>query len=695
MNSSQMLALAVQNHQAGKFGEAEALYRQVLQVEPRNPDALHLLGVIVRQFNRNDVAVNLIRAALRERPSMAAAHSNLGTALQALGQLDEAVASYRRAIQLDANYAEAYNNLGNALQNQGKRMDAVACFQRAVELKPDDAGKLTNLGVALQSLGRLDEALTCHQRAIRLMPNNADAHSNLGSVLQEQGKPEQAVASYEQALRIKPDHVDALSNLGIVLLTLGKFDEAVAREEQALRLRPNYAVAHNNLGVVLAQRGRLDEAMASYTQAVRLNPCYTDAYRNLGRTQLSQGKLNEALASHEQVVRLLPKSPAAHFELGNVRQELGDFAGSEQAFRAALQLDPGHVDALWGLAMQKRGNLPDADRAMLEQRLGDPKLPDTDASKIHFVLAQLSDARGDYENAADHLRKANALKFDACRKQNKGYELEENTRFVERVLATFTPEFFERMRGAGLETKQPVFVFGLPRSGTTLTEQILAAHSQVFGAGELFLAQEDFKTLGTSFKDGSAFTALAELHHEAAHRLAQQHLTQLWNYNRTAERIVDKMPDNYMSLGLLAVLFPKATYIHCRRDLRDVALSCWMTALPSPWSNHLEHIVTRLYEYHRVMEHWRAVLPVPMLEIDYEETVADLEGVARRLVDFCGLPWEPACLKFNEGARPVRTASRAQVREPVYKSSVARWRNYEPYLGELFAALTPLQEKGS
>jgi tetratricopeptide (TPR) repeat protein len=695
MDSGQTLTLAVRHHQAGNLGEAETLYRRVLKAEPRNPDALHLLGVIAHQCERHDLAIELIRSALRERPDMAPAHCNLGAALQAAGRLDEAVTCFRRALQLNPGYIEAHNNLGNALLNQDRPTEAVAIFEQGVRLNPSDAVARTNLGNALQKLGRLDEAIAQHRQAIWLMPNHADAHINLGSVLQAQGKVAEAVACYEQALQFKPDHVDALTNLGLALLALERIDDAIARQRQAVRLKPNHAPAHNNLGVTLTQQGKREEAVVCYTEAVRLKPDYGEAHRNLGRIHLAQGKLDEALACFEQAVRFQPDSPTSHCELGRVLQELGNFDAAEQAYRTALRIDPAHSDALWGLTIQQRGKLSDADRATLEQRLTGPDLKDFDRSMILFSLAQFYDGNGDYQRAAANLRQANALTSALRRQNGKEYDADKNARVNANLLAAFTPEFFARVRGFGLDTERPVFIFGLPRSGTTLTEQILAAHSQVFGAGEQYFADQDFRALGLQSKSQNSFTALAELQCETVHRLAQQHLDQLARTNGTAARVVDKMPDNYVFLGLLAVLFPKAKYIHCRRDLRDVALSCWMTPLANAWSCDVANIAARFRDYCQLMQHWRAALPVPMLEINYEETVADLPSTAQRLVEWCGLEWEPACLKFNEGTRSVRTASKIQVREPVYTRSVGRWRHYERDLSELFAALDPLVDKGS
>jgi hypothetical protein len=242
------------------------------------------------------------------------------------------------------------------------------------------------------------------------------------------------------------------------------------------------------------------------------------------------------------------------------------------------------------------------------------------------------------------------------------------------------------VRGFGVDSERPIFILGLPRSGTTLIEQILASHPQVFGAGELRYGRDDFEAL--ALEDERALEALTRLDPETACRIAARHLERLRELNADRPRLADKMPDNYLYLGLLAVLFPMAKFIHCRRDLRDNAVSCWMTNFHSNrWANDLGHIAARFDKYRRIMDHWQRVLPVPLLEVAYEETVADLEGVARRLVDWCGLEWEPGCLAFHEGKRPVRTASVSQVRQPIYRRSVARWRHYEKSLSRLFERL--------
>ena len=272
-------------------------------------------------------------------------------------------------------------------------------------------------------------------------------------------------------------------------------------------------------------------------------------------------------------------------------------------------------------------------------------------------------------------------------RRGRAYDPVEHADSITKIIETCTPAFLERVRGFAVDTELPVFIVGLPRSGTTLTEQILASHSKVHGAGELSVVRDTFESLPRTLNvDATAAECLGRLDRETAQRLTRHHLDHIRSLNRQALRIVDKMPENYIYLGLLTALYPGARFIHCRRDLRDVAVSCWMTHFRHiRWANDPEHIVSRIRGYERLMDHWRQVLPPVWLDVPYEETVADLETAARRLVAFCGLEWEPECLAFHEGRRTVRSASLAQVRRPIYKNAVARWKHYERELGPMLA----------
>ena len=289
-------------------------------------------------------------------------------------------------------------------------------------------------------------------------------------------------------------------------------------------------------------------------------------------------------------------------------------------------------------------------------------------------------------------RQGNALNMERERRA-RGYTPPLHVEYADGVIKGFAPAFFERVASRGSDDIRPVFVFGLPRSGTTLVEQILASHSHVLGAGELKLVRQSFDAIPTVLESsGSAFEAIAQLDGSAVERLAAQHLQRLERLveNRPAARIVDKMPDNYIYLGLIAAMFPRAIFIHCRRDLRDVALSTWLTDFRPeniPWASEPSYIGSRFEQYLRLMDHWRSVMPATIHEVNYEDTVADLEGAARRLTEACGLDFEPRCLEFHRTERRVKTASLGQVRQPIYTRSVGRWRNYVSELGDLFRAI--------
>ncbi len=670
----------------GKLDEAIAAYRRALELNPDYAEAHGNLGNALKDQGKLDEAIACYRRALELKPDFAVVHDNLGLALKGQGKLDEAIACHRRALELKPDFAAAHYNLGVAFQDQGKPVEAIAAYRRALELQPDYAEAHSNLGIALKDQGKLDEAIACYRRALELKPDFAEVHSNLGIALKDQGKLDEAIACYRRALELKPNFAEAHSNLGSTLKDQGKPNEAIACYRRALELNPDFATAHGNLGNALKDQGRLDDAIACYRRALELKPDDAVVHNNLGKALKDQGKQDEAVACYHRALELKPGFADAHSNLGKTLEEIGDLQGAEDSFRTALGHNSRFILAHFQLATLLGGKLPEQDLAVQRRLLEEQELTDAQRVLLHFSLAHVLDARGEYAEAAEHLDRGNALQLSELRKCGKEYDPKDYELFITRIIGVSTPDFFQRVRGFGVESELPVFVVGLPRSGTTLIEQILASHSQVFGAGEILFVRDTMAALGG--QDAHFIQGLDQLDRQTARRLASQHLERLRALSPTALRIVDKMPENYVSLGLLAALFPRAKFIHCRRDLRDVAVSCWMTHFQEiPWANDQQHMVLRFHEYQRLMEHWRKVLPAPLLEVDYEETVADLESVARKLVARCGLAWEPACLEFHQAKRPVTTASAVQVRQPVFRTSVGRWKHYEQALAPLFTRL--------
>ncbi len=688
--------IAIQHHQAGRLHEAGRIYQSVLARNPNEPDALHLLGLVAYQLGQHQPAAQLISRAIGIKPSPLY-YANLAEVWRALGQLDKAVECCRTALALSPGYPEAANHLGLALMQQGKLAQAIEQFRAALLVRPNFAIVHSNLANALQAQGQLESAIKHYRKAIAYDPNLASAHDNLGQLLYERQEFPEALEHCQKAVELRPGFAAAHFNLANVLSMMGNLDEARRHYVEALRLNPSSAATHSNLGNVLSMMGNLDEARQHCVQALRLNPSLAAAHCNLGRVLSMMGNLDEARRHFVEALRLNPSFVEVHDNLGSLRVKLNDLKGAEESFRTSLRYDPNGVGAWEKLATWLRSTLSDDDLEAMRRLVANPALPKEKRASLHFALAQVFDARKLYAQAAEHLLHANALTLEVWRERGQNYDPAKHSRFVNEMIATCTPDFFHRLRGLGLHSQLPIFIVGLHRSGTTLIEQILASHSQVFGGGELEFTPDDFESLPEVMRSVElekptsgdlAMAYLSRLGSEAIHTVAQRHLDRLRALHPTAQRITDKEPENYMFLGLLAVLFPKAKFIHCRRDLRDVAVSCWMTNFGrARWANDPDHIASRFQEYQRLMDHWRSTLPVPVLDIDYEETVADLEGVARKLVSWCELEWEPACLEYHRTQRPIHTASVTQVRQPIYTRSVGRWKNYEPALGSLFTKL--------
>jgi tetratricopeptide (TPR) repeat protein len=724
----QALNEAIQLHTQGNLDRAELLYRQILDETPNQPDAIHLLGVIAHQRGQFPRAIKLIRQAVALVPDNGNYYCNLAEACRMAGDLTGAVEAARKAVALVPHNADAHNHLGLALQMSGRLDEAIACFRTALELRPNFALAYNNLGGAYREQERLDDALAAYREAVRLAPDLPLALSNLGQALLEKGEKDEAEKYCKEAVRLAPMFAEGLTHLGNVLRAKDNLKEAKECYRLALQLRPTAAMIHGNLGQALQQEGNLEEAIKCYNQAAALDPRsprfesylasalaekedytaaaehyrkalalkpdFPEAHNGLGAVLHEQGDLTGAIACYEKALELKPDFADAFSNLAGAYSELGDLEKSNFYYREALRCDPDYAGALAVLATHLRDKLPDADVQLMHDFLAREHLNDWKRAALHHGLAHVYDAKKDYARAAEHAAKGNAHRLEVWTRQGKTYLRDEHTGFVSFLIKQFQPAVFERVRGWGLDTEVPVFIFGMPRSGTTLLEQILASHPRVFGAGELPYAKEIFDQIPRWMNVQAApAVCIPELTREVIQQAAKEHMARLRRLNTTADRIVDKMPDNYLWAGFLAMLFPKARFIYSKRDVHDIAVSCWITNFKQiRWACTQEDIANRIKNHLRLMDHWRKVLPVPMLEIDYEQTVEDLEGVARKMLDFCGLDWDPACLAFHESKRTVRTASLSQVRQPVYKKSVQRWKNYEEPLKTLFDILDDVSQ---
>jgi tetratricopeptide (TPR) repeat protein len=687
MTTDQAIQVAARHHQAGRPDEAEKLCREVLAREPGHAAALNLLGILAAQAGHLDAAVDLVSQVVQRRPDFAEAWGNLGCILVNLGRRDEALAAYRRLAQLRPADATPHYALGLLLRELGRPEEAIAAFARATQLKPDFAEAHFKLGMALRGAGRLDEAAAAYRRAIALRPHWADAHNNLANVLRDQRRFDEAIAGYLRAIDLKGDDAVAHLNLGNALCDSERFAEAAGAYARAVELRPDFFEAHNRLGLALANLRRFDEALLAHRRALALRPDDATAHDTLGATLLLQHDMPAAAASFRRALALAPDAATSWNGLGMALQALGEFAEASDCFRRAVALSPDRAFFHKNLITTGRHQADPAQVERLARLLGQTDLPVHDRVDAGFALGKLLDDSDRFDEAIASYAQANALFRGALASSGRGYDAAAVRRTVERLIETFTPGYFAARRDWGDASELPVFIVGMPRSGTSLVEQIAASHPDVFGAGELQDLERVLAPRAGSQDPAAGHGWDARLIAD----VARAYLERLRALGGGAARVTDKMPGNVFHLGLIALLFPRARVILCRRDGRDTCLSCYFQHFgkqnPHLYCYDLVDCGRQYLEVDRLTTHWLRALPLPMLELHYEALVADQEGQSRRLIEFLGLPWDPACLEFHRTKRAVLTASVWQVRQPLYQRSVGRWRHYARHLGPLLDIL--------
>lgn len=484
-----------------------------------------------------------------------------------------------------------------------------------------------------------------------------------------------AITQYEEALALRPRHAEARNALGAALLTLGKSAAAEAQFRQAIADKPKLAEAHINLGVVLSATQRLQDAENALRGALKLKPADPSARSHLGQILLHRGRLDLARIEFEKAAKVAPGNAGVLFGLGVLARSEGRFDEAQDLFRRALAADP-QMGTAWAAIAGLRTMTPEqADWRREAERAAARMQAVPDEASVRFAIGKYFDDVGQYEQAFASYRRANELLKTVA----TPYDNEVHAQHIDDMIRVYTPQAIARARAGGSVSTKPVFVIGMPRSGTSLAEQILASHPAVAGAGEL-----PFWNDAARRHDESARKDLLEA--PLLEQLASEYLSTLRQRCPEARHVVDKMPRNADFLGVIYSAFPQARIIYMRRDPIDTCLSCYFQHFTTTLNYTLDlSDLARYYTEHaRLMAHWRKVLPPgTILDVPYEELVADQETWTRKILAFLGLEWDERCLRFNETQRPVVTSSYWQVRQRIYGSSVRRWRNYSKFVGPL------------
>ncbi|MES0827984.1 tetratricopeptide repeat-containing sulfotransferase family protein [Ruegeria sp. SCP11] len=669
----------------GQFQRAVNILNQILQSAPEFAPAHQLLGVIAFQTGQTGPAENAMREAIRLNPDNAGFLANLTEVLRANGKVDEALKAGKRAVQLAPGNASAHSNLGLVYYDSGDLTEAEASQKRALALAPELVAALNNLGSIARDKEDQAGAISFYRQAVHVQPDFMEPVSNLVSVLIETEAFDEARALADDYLGKPNASAELYRNRGRLHALHCEWDEAERDFRSAIALDERRPESYVGLAQVLTEKNLHELALLEAEKAQRLDPAHAPAYHYIAVCKSHLGDIETGFANYEKALVLKPDFTAAMMALGYLEMEKGDFDAARNWFNKAAEKNAARLNAQIALVKLDKVTEDNVDFQGLVAAL--PKaetMPPEQSASYHYALGKCYEDLKRYDSAFDHFAKGAAIKrsiidFDAD-------QIEET---ADDLIANFTPDLIERLRKSAVDSTQPIFVVGMPRSGTTLTEAILASHPEVFGAGELSYMHKLFadQLRGGNKKTGSLIASLSD--QDLAKR-AREYVRQLDTHAPGFSHIVDKMPANFLLVGLIHAVMPNARIVHIARNPLDTCLSCFTRVFQRSQLHSYDQVELGRYfnAYVRVMQHWMDVLPAGSFHtVHYENLVDDIEFEARRLVAHCGLDWDESCLAFYKGERRVRTASVQQVRQPLYNSSKEKWRNYERHLRPLIETI--------
>ena len=624
-----LLASAELAERMGDLAQSAAMYQRVLAKVPKHSKAKKAL-------------LKLRKGAVSGGGKITQGDANNLIGMLNAGAFEQVVEQVRSLLVHNSKEPFLYNIQGLALGQLEQPKAAIASFKNAVRLNPDFIEALNNLGMVLVKFKRADEALAPLGKAIAKRPHYHEAHNNMGAALTMLDRRADALQSFDQAIALKPDYANAYYSRAVLHKKMKNLDRAVADFEAALRITPNDPELHESLSFVCVDRRQPVRALEHIKEAVRLNPAKSDTRLRYAIQLNEQGMDDEAIVQLEQ---LLEQNPA-HAEAWLILTGIGKAAP-----------DSPHVAPM---------------KALFEADGTD------DLSKVHlgFALGKVLEDAGEHAAAFSYLREANDLNFARLT-----YRVEDENARMERLRTCYTSKAVAQLDGIGDPTRTPILVVGMMRSGTSLVEQILASHSQVFGAGELMAATVTAKDMGIS----EAIPGASEVQH-----FAQTYLAELTKTSDGSPRVTDKMPGNFVHVGLMKLAFPNIKIINMVRDPRDNCYSIYKNYFDTEahqYAYNMEYLANFANQYKGLMAHWHRVFPGQVYDCRYEALIAGQEEESRKLIDYCELDWEPQILDFHKTERAVRTASVNQVRQRIYKTSVRSWERAADGLKPLIDAL--------
>lgn len=602
-----------------------------------------------------------------------------GYRVQQSGDLQRAENIYREVLRADKDNIHALNLLGMLCVNAHRADEAIDFISRALKFVPDNPQSHNNLGLAYKDKGNAKKAAHHFRESIKLESHDPDVYNNLGNVLRVLDKPQQAVQSYEKALHLRNDFAECWSNLAAALNEAGRHERGLEAVGRAIELDPELAQAYNNRGDIYLAQARYEDALAEYRSATELSPQYVAALINMAKTLRDMDKPEDALETLQLALDLEPKNPEGLLVKGVLHEQMGERDEAAESFKATIASAPEMTVAHYYLSQIRGRDGSDEEFQAMSDLRGNSTLNDNARMYLGFGLYRALEQREQYDDAFEHLAEANRIKADS-----KPYSDDETAIYIDTIIDAATSSLDRLGTEPGRADSRPVFILGMPRSGTSLTEQILASHSAVAGAGELSYAYDTAHRIRAitheKFPQNMKLLSAAQYA-----ELGDYYMSRHSESNLAAQYVVDKTPLNFQYIGMLALALPGARFIHCHRD--PVA-NCWsIHRMPfdekQTYAHSLESLGRYYTRYWNLMQRWHALFPGRILDMRYEDTVADIETQSRKMLGFLGLPFEDGVLEYHKTERLVKTPSASQVRQPIYRDRLAAWKRYEKYLGPL------------
>lgn len=634
------------------------------------------------------MAADLCRDALDEEPRDDKMRVLLGTVLVRQNKFAAAEKELRDVISRFPEIPKAHRELGNALIAQGKGDEAIACYRRVIELTPDNPAAHRDLAMAYKTLGRADAAERALEDSFELDPERKELVT--AAEHQRAGEFGKAEIICRNILRRDPRNVNATRMLGLLARDLGKSRLAARMLRNAVKLAPDFFGARLDLARALIETDEPEECERLLQETIRMQPGLPAPYSMLGNLYSKRGRFDEAIEAYEAALRIQPNHGASLAAMGHILKTIGQQERSIDTYRDCIARHPEFGEAYWALANLKTFRFSADEIATMERHVDNEKLPDETRVNFNYALGKACEDSGDYDRAFACYDRGNRL-----RRPHESYDPVQTEVVHDQIIDTITPEFLEANRGFGEPDPAPIFIVGLPRSGSTLIEQILASHSQVDGTQELPDLPRIIKAINDQKPQGDGYPEALRHYGPELRELGRQYLEWTERFRKGAPRFTDKMPNNFASIGLIALILPNAKVVNARRHPLDSCMGCYKQLFYKGQSFTYDLVELGEYylEYERMMRHWHEVVPDMVLDVQYEDMVSDQENQTRRLLEHCGLPWEDRVLKFYETDRAVNTASSEQVRQPIYSGSVNSWRRFEAHLGPLIEVLEPLLHK--